>query len=463
MLTYPLTKTGGVSLYEQLYRRIKDDILTGRLAAGEKLPSKRALAAHLEVSVITVKNAYEQLMAEGYIYGMEKRGYYVSPVQRPLAAQRAAAPAAAPVPQSWEMDLVTNSIAAEDFPFTVWARLMRQTILEEGTGLLHAMPPQGAPELRTAIAAYLRQFRGMAVDAEQIIIGAGTEQLYSMLVQLLGRGKRYAAEDPGYSKIIRIYRSNQAEVVSIPLDSAGLSVTALERAHADVVHISPSHHYPTGIVMPIARRQELLHWAEQGTDRYILEDDYDSEFRFVGRPIPTLFSDDEHQHVIYLNTFSKTIAPSIRISYMLLPPRLLEDYREKLGFYSCTVSSFEQYTLAEFLSRGHYEQHLNRMRKRYHQKRDAVIDCILSGPLAGRAEIMEQDAGLHFLVRLDTALPDETLRQRAAERGLRLALLSDYYRHGEDAPHHVLVVNYSGIELEKLPQALARLAEIIKE
>ena len=164
MLTYPLTKTGGVSLYEQLYRRIKDDILTGRLAAGEKLPSKRALAAHLEVSVITVKNAYEQLMAEGYIYGMEKRGYYVSPVQRPLAAQRAASPAAAPAPQSWEMDLVTNSIAAEDFPFTVWARLMRQTILEEGTGLLHAMPPQGAPELRTAIAAYLRQFRGMAVD-----------------------------------------------------------------------------------------------------------------------------------------------------------------------------------------------------------------------------------------------------------------------------------------------------------
>ena len=197
MLTYPLTKTGGVSLYEQLYRRIKDDILTGRLAAGEKLPSKRALAAHLEVSVITVKNAYEQLMAEGYIYGMEKKGYYVSPVQRPLTAQPPRQEAATPAEHHWEMDLVTNSIAAEDFPFTVWARLMRQTILEQGTGLLRAMPPQGAPELRHAIAAYLRQFRGMAVDAEQIIIGAGTEVLYSMLVQLLGRDKRYAVEDPG--------------------------------------------------------------------------------------------------------------------------------------------------------------------------------------------------------------------------------------------------------------------------
>ena len=180
MLTYPLTKTGGVSLYEQLYRRIKDDILTGRLAAAEKLPSKRALAAHLEVSVITVKNAYEQLMAEGYIYGMEKRGYYVSPVQRPLAAQRAASPAAAPAPQSWEMDLVTNSIAAEDFPFTVWARLMRQTILEEGTGLLHAMPPQGAPELRTAIAAYLRQ-SGSTQEEAAALLGRSPSALANKL------------------------------------------------------------------------------------------------------------------------------------------------------------------------------------------------------------------------------------------------------------------------------------------
>ncbi len=267
MLTYPLTKNGGVSLYEQLYRRIKDDILTGRLTAGEKLPSKRALAAHLEVSVITVKNAYEQLAAEGYIYGMEKKGYYVSPVQRPLTAQLPRQEAVTPAEHHWEMDLVTNSIAAEDFPFTVWARLMRQTILEQGTGLLRAMPPQGAPELRHAIAAYLRQFRGMAVDAEQIIIGAGTEVLYSMLVQLLGRDKRYAVEDPGYGKIARIYRSSQAEVVSVPLDAAGLSVAALDAAGADVVHISPSHHYPTGIVMPIARRQELLHWAAQEPDR----------------------------------------------------------------------------------------------------------------------------------------------------------------------------------------------------
>ena len=463
MLTYALTKTGGISLYEQLYRRVKDDILTGRLATGEKLPSKRALAAHLEVSVITVKNAYEQLMAEGYIYGMEKKGYYVSPVQRPLTAPAHRQEAAPPAEHVWEMDLVTNSIAAEDFPFTVWARLMRQTILEQGTGLLRPMPPQGAPELRRAIAAYLRQFRGMTVDEEQIIIGAGTEQLYNMLVQLLGRDKRYAVEDPGYGKIARIYRSNQAEVVSVPLDGAGLSVSALDEAGADVVHISPSHHYPTGIVMPIARRQELLRWAAQGDDRFILEDDYDSEFRFVGRPIPTLFSVDEAGRVIYLNTFSKTIAPSIRISYMVLPHRLLAAFREKLGFYASTVSGFEQYTLARFMAEGYYEKHLNRMRKRYHQKRDAVIACIRGGPLAERARITEEDAGLHFLMTLDTTLPDGVLRRRAAQRGVRLAMLSEYYNDPDDAPPHVLVVNYSGIDIDKLPRALARLAEIGEE
>ena len=465
MLTYALDKTAGVSLYEQLYRRVKEDILSGRLAAGEKLPSKRALAAHLEVSVITVKNAYEQLMAEGYLTGVEKKGYFVSSVLPPLPSQPPPVPQDAPEPgeRTWFLDLVTNSIDAEDFPFTVWARLMRQTILEQGTGLLHPTPPQGAWALRRAIADHLRQFRGMAVGAEQIIVGAGTEVLYSLLVQLLGREPTYGVEDPGYGKIARIYRACGASVAAVPLDGDGLSVQELRRSGADVVHISPSHHYPTGRVMPITRRQELLRWAQEKPERIILEDDYDSEFRFVGRPIPTLFSVDDSGQVVYLNTFSKTIAPSIRISYMILPPRLMEVYREKLGFYACTVSGFEQYTLAKFMAQGRYEQHLSRMKARYRQKRDAVIAMLRSSPLADRVEIMEQDAGLHFLVRLDTRLPDAALRSRAAEQGVRLALLSDYYSVPETAPQHIVVVNYSGIDLERLPEGLRRLAQAWEE
>lgn len=461
MLTYTLEKGGEVSLYEQLYRYIKGDILSGTLSAGEKLPSKRTLAEHLQVSVITVKNAYEQLVAEGYISGVEKRGYFVCDIDRPLTAPKGTVTVEPTEEKLWFMDFVASSTATEFFPFTTWAKLMRRTILERDTGLLRSTPSTGAAELRRAIARYLHQFRAMTVSPEQIIIGAGTETLYSLLVQLLGREKCYAVEDPGYSKISRIYGGNQVAVRYVPLDEAGLSVEKLRQTEADVVHLSPSHHYPTGIVMPIARRRELLRWAAEGEGRYILEDDYDSEFRFVGRPIPTLYSVDEHSRVIYLNTFSKTIAPSIRISYMILPPHLLSVYREKLGFYACTVSAFEQYTLASFLSEGHFEQHLSRMHKRYHQKRDAVIDCIRRSALA--AEITEQDAGLHFLVRLDTKMSDEELRRRAAESGLRLALLSDYYADPTAAPHHVLVVNYAGLELEHLPEALERLGKIIKE
>ncbi len=460
MLTYTFTKHGGVSLYEQLYRHVKEDILSGRLTAGEKLPSKRALATHLEVSVITVKNAYEQLMAEGYIYSVEKKGYFVMDIQTPLRSAPAATLPSPAAERPYLLDLVTNSISAEYFPFTVWSKTMRQTILEQDVGLLRSPPYNGALALRQAIADHLLQFRGLTVDPEQIVIGAGTEYLYYLLIQLLGRERTYAVEDPGYGKIGRIYESNCVPLRHIALDDSGLSVEALRQSGADVVHISPSHHYPTGIVMPIARRQELLRWAGEGENRYILEDDYDSEFRFVGRPIPTMFSTDRHRRVIYMNTFSKTIAPSIRISYMILPPQLLAAYRENLGFYACPVSGFEQYTLAAFMARGSYEQHINRMRNRYRQKRDAVIDTIRNGPLAGRVEIMEQDAGLHFLLRLETPLSDDALRAAAAERGVRLGFLSDYYYDKSAAPQHVLVVNYSGIELPALRQGLRRLSEL---
>ena len=463
MLTYTFQKDSGISLYEQLYRHIKGDILSGKLAAGEKLPSKRTLASHLEVSVITVKNAYEQLIAEGYIYGIEKKGYFVSSMELPLQAVNTVCDIKEAEEPAWFLDFVTNSISAEYFPFTAWAKLMRQTILEQDKALLYAAPYNGAAALRNAIADYLQQFRGMIVAPEQIIIGAGTEFLYNLLLQLLGRNKVYAVEDPGYSKISKIYESNGVSIQRIGLDESGLSAVQLRQKHADVVHISPSHHYPTGIVMPITRRQELLRWASEEDGRYILEDDYDSEFRFVGRPIPTLFSVDENEHVIYLNTFSKTIAPSIRISYMVLPPHLLQRFREKLSFYSCTVSSFEQYTLASFLSQGRYEQHLGRMKNRYRQKRDKVIEMIRTGALADRAQIMEQDAGLHFLMVLDTKMTDEELRSRAIEQGLRLALLSDYYSCPEKAPAHVLVVNYSGIDLERLAEGLRRLAIILEE
>lgn len=465
MLTYPLSKESGRSLYEQLYEGIRRDILSGRCRPTSGCPPSGRWPSIWRSALSPCRMPMSSWRRRATSTRRRSGATTSAPWSAPL---QAAARQPAPLPpepeqKTYFLDLVTNSIDRAYFPFTVWARLMRETLLERDKALLQAAPYNGAEELRRAISDYLRQFRGMNVDSGQIIVGAGTEFLYSLLIQLLGREKCYAVEDPGYSKIAEIYRSHQVNLRQVGLDEKGLSTRLLRRQEADIVHLSPSHHYPTGIVMPIGRRQELLRWAEEQEGRWILEDDYDSEFRFVGRPIPTLFSIDEAQRVIYLNTFSKTIAPSIRISYMILPPRLMEVYREKLGFYACTVSGFEQYTLAKFMAQGRYEQHLSRMKARYRQKRDAVIAMLRSSPLADRVEIMEQDAGLHFLVRLDTRLPDAALRSRAAEQGVRLALLSDYYSVRSSAPQHIVVVNYSGIDLERLPEGLRRLAQAWEE
>ena len=462
MLTYTLNKQAGLSLYEQLYRRVKADILSGRLTAGEKLPSKRALAAHLEVSVITVKNAYEQLMAEGYLTGVEKKGYFVSAVL-PSPAAVPASPEQPPPPREpvWFLDLATNSIAAEDFPFTVWARLMRQTILEQGTGLLRSTPPQGAWALRQAIAAHLRQFRAMEVTAEQIIVGAGTEVLYNLLVQLLGRDRLYGVEDPGYSKAARIYALGGARTAPVLVDEGGVSLRSLEMSDAQILHTSPNHQFPTGAVTPIGRRQSLLRWAEAREGRYIIEDDYDSEFRFTLRPIPTLQSIDRAGRVIYVNTFSRTLAPSLRISYMVLPKSLTERYRAQLGFYSSTVPAMEQHTLARFLDEGYFEAHINRMRKSYRAQRDAVIDTILQSPLGEHCRVSGEDAGLHFLLTIDTKCTDHVLRADAEGRGVRLSFLSDFALRPGSAPQHTLVIHYPGIDLGRLRSALSILEALL--
>ena len=373
MLTYSLEDRGGLPLYEYLYRRIRADILSGTLSAGERLPSKRALAEHLRVSVITVEGAYSQLEAEGYLQARPKRGFFVSDVERPLPAAEEP-PAAVPLePQSPQarLDLSRNRVDTARFPVSTWAKLTRQVLSEAPEALLSPVPHQGLPALRQAIADELRDLKGMAVSPSQIIIGAGAEYLYLLLAQLLGRDTAFAVEDPGYPKIRQVYRACGAACVPIPLDGQGIDPAALAASGAGALHISPNHQYPTGLVTPIARRQALLRWAED-TGGTIIEDDYDSEFRFTGRPIPTLQSIDAGGRVIYMNTFSQTISPSMRVGFMVLPPALLERYRRNLGFYACTVPALEQHVLARFISGGHYERHLARMRKEYRERRGGV-------------------------------------------------------------------------------------------
>lgn len=464
MLTYSLEDTGGCSLYEYLYRCIREDILSGRLSPGEKLPSKRTFAKHLSVSVITVENAYAQLMAEGYIYSLPKRGFFVErlepgtlPQPRPISRPD---PTPRPQAQHWYADLVTNHIPAENFPFSTWAKLLREVLSQEGEELMHAPSAQGRRELQEAIAGHLYDFRGMSVDPEQIVIGAGTEYLYGLLVQLLGRDKVYGVEDPGYQKPWLIYESNGATCVPISMDEAGVRTQELEERGVDVLHISPSHHFPTGIVMPVSRRYELLGWCARAQGRYILEDDYDCEFRTSGKPIPTLQSIDASDRVIYINTFSKTLASTIRISYMVLPRPLVAVFRQKLGFYACTVSSFEQLALARFIREGYFEKHLNRMRNHYKAQKAGILQQLKASPIAGSISVRMEKEGLHFLLEVHGTLEDTDLIRLARQRGLRISCLSQYYRQQPTASH-IIVVNYAGLPSERSQEAFRRLIACI--
>lgn len=447
MLTYNMEERGRIPRYDYLYRRIKADILEGRLPSGYRLPSKRALAEHLAVSVVTVETAYQQLLSEGYIVSRERSGYFISKAEElpPMPALNEINEKTEKQEKTknttWKYDLASNRIGAQYFPFSVWSRLMREVLSYGGEDLLRRSPFNGEYALRKAISEYLLHSRGIVAPPQNIVVGAGTEYLYGLLVQLLGRERIYAVEDPSYRKITQIYRASGAAVVALNLDGQGVKTDELYASRATVLHISPSHHYPTGIVTGFSRRSEILAWASR-TRGYVVEDDYDSEFRLVGKPIQPMQALDTAGRVIYINTFSKTLAPSMRIGYMVLPPALMREFSEKLGFYSCAVPNFEQLTLARFIERGYFERHLNRMRGVYRKKRDEVIRLFLNSgyPL----EISEENAGLHFLARLKTSLSDEEVREKAAKQGVRLAFLSDFTSNGE-GEQHCIVVNYSGL------------------
>ena len=444
MLTYDLKKAPGVPLYEALYRCIRADILSGKLTPGQKLPSKRTLAANLEVSKITVEGAYTQLQDEGYIIAREKVGYFVEAVEGLRPAPTLLPPSVIPTAEDTGVDLTAGGSGL--FPFSVWSKLQRSVMLDLGEELLRPLPNQGHLGLRQAIAEHLLAFRGMSVSPDNILIGAGTDFLYNILIQLLGRDLVYAVEEPGYGKIRQIYAAAGADCVDAAMDSWGVVPDKL--SNAQVLHISPSHHFPTGLIMPPARRMELLNWATDG-QRWIIEDDYDSEFRFAAHPVSAMYAMDRQGRVIYMNTFSKTLTPSIRISYMVLPPALMEQFRLRLGFYGCTVPSFEQCTLERFLREGHFEKHINRMRKTYKSKRNRLVELLKNSPISDRITILEQDAGLHFLLRIRTSLSDQELTDQWQAAGIRIRALSEYY-HGSTPveDRQCLVVDYSGLTEE---------------
>ena len=473
---------GDLALYEYLYRCIRHDIAHGKVEPGQKLPSKRALAKQLGVSLITIEAAYDQLVAEGYIRSRERCGYYACdlapaaqieergntqrqaaaetransgrenhaanpngthpisengkrpegltghrPTAKPGTLPDVAAPRTQNVPLDAPLlaDFTRSTLATTMLPYSVWAKAVRRTLSDESAAsLAEAASAAGSPELRKAIADHLRQYRGMDVSPDQVVIGAGSQTLYQLLVQLLGRTRRYAVENPGYPLLTRMYEQQDAQVEHIELDDSGIDIAALEASDASVAHIMPSHQFPTGIVTTAARRRELLNWTREG-DRYLIEDDYDSEFRMAGRPIPSLFGIDAAERVLYLNSFAKSLGAAFRMAYLVLPPQLAQRFREQLGFYANTVSPLDQLALARFIEQGHYDRHVNRLRTHARKTQDALVSALRKA-FGERVAFAGLNDGLHFIMQLESERGERELAAEAEAAGIRIAPLSSF-------------------------------------
>lgn len=355
-MKYSINDQTKAPAYFQLYIQVRDDIINGIYPTGSKLPSKRTISSDTGISTVTVEHAYALLCEEGYAEARERSGYFVT-----FHVDDGFVPVTANA-QNVQNNLKTSSETNTEFPYSVLAKTMRKVITELDRGILEKSPNLGCIPLRTALCSYLARTKGILADIDQVIIGSGSEYFYTVLVELLGRNRTYAIESPSYKKIQQVYSASDVKLEQLLLASNGIDSTELRNSQADILHISPYRSYPSGVTASASKRHEYLRWAEKG-ERYIIEDDFESEFSLTPKNVETLFSHSYRDNVIYLNTFSKTISPSFRIGYMVLPKDLAAKYNAELGFLSCTVPTYIQYVVAELLSNGDFERHLNRIRR----------------------------------------------------------------------------------------------------
>lgn len=343
--------------YMYVYEKIKEDIVSGAIKSGQKLPSKRTIADMLEVSVITAEHALEILEAEGYVSAKPRSGFYVDyTTEKFFGAVPAKEKPAAKRP-------VGDGFEDESFPFSLYSRAVRTVLSERGADTMKKSPGTGLPELKSAIRDYLFRSRGITVSEKQIVIGAGAEYLYGIVTELFGNAGIFGIEKPSYEKIEGVYASKGIRTEGLSLGDDGITSRDLWSSHANILHVTPYRSFPTGVTASASKKSEYLAWASK-RDGYIIEDDYESEFSVFAKPFETIFASDKENRVIYINTFSKTVSPSVRVGYMLLPNRLVDVFYRKLGFYSCAVPSLEQYVIALLLSDGSFERHINKIRRR---------------------------------------------------------------------------------------------------
>lgn len=460
-MTIRLRTDSDKCLYQQIYEHIRQEIREGKLLAGERLPSTRSLAEYLQVARSTVDYAYDQLLSEGYIEAKPYKGYFVCRLegiftmeQQEMTEPEVVRPDSQEDGTQVQVDFSPYGIDMTGFPFGVWKRITKNILNDSNSELFAQGEPQGDYDLRMTISRYLHSSRGVNCRPEQIIVGAGNDYLLLLLEKILGRHVGIAMENPTYKRAYRIFQSFAYRIYTVDMDDKGMRADKLFSLPVRAAYVMPSHQYPTGAVMTIGRRAELLRWAEKEPDRYLIEDDYDSEFRYRGKPIPSLQSSDKRGKVIYIGTFSKAIAPAIRVSYMVLPESLLEVYRRDCSFYSCTVSRIDQRILNEFIRDGYFERHLNKMRMHYRAKHDLLLAEL--EPFKKAFTISGEDAGLHLLLTAKGAVTEAQLLSAATEAGVKVYGMSENMVE-TDATKATILLGFGSVSEQEMKEGLHRL------
>ncbi|SFR81765.1 MocR-like pyridoxine biosynthesis transcription factor PdxR [Anaeromicropila populeti] len=463
MLTIPLNVKSKHPLYEQIYLHIKKEIQSGALPVQTKLPSTRGLANHLQVSRNTIEQAYAQLISEGYIESKQKSGYYICQInglaeyhQTKLTAKQLKAEKR----KVYSYDFSPFSVDLTHFPYHTWRQLSKNCLTQD-ENLFLLGHNQGDDRLRHAISDYLHQSRGVRCTEEQLIIGAGVDYLLQLISILIPRNQLIAMENPSYMRAYRIFKGLGYQTAAIDLDNMGISMEKLYQSNASIAYVTPSHQYPIGIVMPIKRRMELLQWACEEENRYIIEDDHDSEFRYTGKPIPSLQGIAPQDKVIYIGTFSRAIAPAIRVGYMVLPTPLLAQYQSEYSYYSCTVSRIDQAIITNFIQEGYFERHLNRMRKLYKTKHDTLMQAL--GIFKDNMEICGENAGLYVVVKFKTNVTEDLIIEEAKKNGIRLYGLLEHYIQKPTDNTPTFLIGFANLSEFELQKGIHELYELFKQ
>jgi GntR family transcriptional regulator / MocR family aminotransferase len=448
-------------LYFQLYLHFKQEILAGKIEPGVRLPSKRKLSQHLGISQNTIESAYVQLSAEGYIESIPRKGIFVKELDQELFIKQNSPPRIVheeiSETEEYRIDFSQGNIALEHFPYSIWRKLTLQSLYEDENSFFLNGDPQGELPLRNEIVNYLYQSRGVSCSPNQIIIGAGTQYLLGLLTMMIGRESIFSMEDPGYHRTREVFKNQGVSLKPIPLDQEGININALIESKANITYVTPSHQFPNGMVMSIARRMELLKWADE-EGKYIIEDDYDGEFRYKGKPIPSLQGLDHNGKVIYLGTFSKSLIASIRINYLVLPLSLLNQYNQHFTVYKQTVSRLHQHTLWLFMKHGYWERHLNKMRTVYRRKQHTLISTIEK--CMGRGVTVHgDDSGLHILLTVKNGMSEKILIDRAKEYKIKVYPTSIYHMLDKSELNPQILLGFGGLSEEEIESGICMLKE----